>query len=249
MSGISILMYHQIGRFTPMKSHRAVYCDIGRFRTQMRALHTLGVPVLSMSEAVACLAGRAPLPRRAVVLSFDDGCDNFYENALPVLEFFGYPAIVYAIAGLAGGVAEWMAAHDHPTPSLMSFGRLREISAHGIEVGSHGMRHVRLAGMSPNRLRDEVAGSRERLEQELGQAVRHFCYPYGSHDLAAFDAVARAGYESGVTCQRAAATPAFDPLGLPRKAISYGDDLVGFLWKLFAKDAPKGVALSRARAA
>ncbi len=249
MSGISILMYHQIGRFAPMKSHRAVYCDVGRFRTQMRALHMLRMPVLSMSEAVACLAGRAPLPRRAVVLSFDDGCDNFYENALPVLESFGYPAIVYAIAGLAGGVAEWMAAHDHPTPSLMSFGRLREISARGIEVGSHGVRHVRLAGMSPDELRDEVSGSRERLEQELGQAVRHFCYPYGSHDLAALDAVGQAGYESAVTCQRAAATPAFDLLGLPRKAISYGDDLVGFLWKLYAKDAPKGVALSRARAA
>ncbi|MDT3679057.1 MAG: polysaccharide deacetylase family protein [Burkholderiaceae bacterium] len=248
MSGISILMYHQVGRFAPMRSHRAVYCDVGRFRMQMRALRALRVPVLSMSAALACLAGRAPLPQRAVVLSFDDGCENFYENALPVLESFGYPAIVYAIAGLAGGVAEWMAADGHPTPPLMGFARLREIVGRGIEVGSHGDGHVRLGGLPAERLRAEVCGSRDRLQQELGRAVPHFCYPYGSHDLAAIEAVADAGYESGVTCQRGAATPAFDPLALPRKAISYGDDVVGFLWKLYAKDAPKGVALSRPRA-
>ncbi len=248
MSAISILMYHQVGRFAPMRSHRAVYCDVGRFRLQMRALRALRVPVLSMSAALACLAGRAPMPPRAVVLSFDDGCENFYENALPVLESFGYPAIVYAIAGLAGGVAEWMSEDGHPTPPLMSFARLREIAGRGIEVGSHGDGHVRLAGLPAERLLAEVAGSRDRLEQELGRAVMHFCYPYGSHDLAAIEAVADAGYESAVTCQRGAATPAFDALALPRKAISYGDDLMGFLWKLYAKDAPKGVALSRPRA-
>jgi peptidoglycan/xylan/chitin deacetylase (PgdA/CDA1 family) len=247
MSGISILMYHQVGRFPPMKTHRAVYCDVGRFRLQMRTLRALRVPVLSMSETVACLRGQAPMPNRAVTLTFDDGCENFYENALPVLEEFGLPAIVYAITELAGGPATWLAADGHPTPPLMNFERLREIASRGIEVGSHGARHVRLEGLPPEALRAEVAGSRERLQDELGQRVQHFCYPYGSHDLAAVEAAADAGYESGVTCQRAAATPAFDLLALPRKAISYGDDIVGFLWKLYAKDAPKGQAIRRPR--
>ncbi len=245
MSGISILMYHQVGRFAPMKTHRAVYCDVGRFRMQMRTLRALGVPVLSMTEAAASLAGHAPMPQRAVVLSFDDGCENFYENALPVLESFGYPAIVHAIAGLAGGTADWMASDGHATPALMSFSRLREIARRGVEIGSHGASHLRLEGMPADRLRAEVSGSRARLEDALGRAVAHFCYPYGSHDRAALHAVAEAGYVSAVTCQRAAATRDFDLLALPRKAISYGDDVVGFLWKLYAKDAPKGAAVRR----
>jgi len=58
-------------------------------------------------------------------------------------------------------------------------------------------------------------------------------------------AAAEAGYSSGVTCQRGAATPGFDPLALPRKAISYGDNTAGFLWKLYLKDTPKGEALAR----
>ena len=242
---ISILMYHQVGHFPPMKTHRAVYCDLGRFRVQMRALRWLGVKVLSMSQAVAALSGQAPMPKRAVVLSFDDGCENFYEHALPVLQAQGYPAIVYAIAGLAGGPASWLAADGHPTPPLMSLARLRELPGLGVEVGSHAWSHVRLAQHPPEVQLRELQDSRQRLQDALGQDVPHVCYPYGSHNLQTLLAAEQAGYTSGVTCQRGAATPAFDLLALPRKAISYGDDVAGFLWKLYAKDAPKGEALRR----
>lgn len=245
MSGISILMYHQVGHFAPMQTHRAVYCDVGRFRMQMRALRALRVPVLSMSQAVAALSGQTPMPERAVVLTFDDGCENFYEHALPVLQEMGFPAIVYAIAGLTGGVAHWMATHDHPTPPLMSWARLRELAGLGVEIGSHAWSHIRLADQPAEVQHRELWESRQRLQDELGREVPHVCYPYGSHDEYTLEAAAQAGYTSGVTCQRGAATPAFDRLALPRKAISYGDNVAGFLWKLYAKDAPKGQALRR----
>lgn len=245
MSGISIFMYHQVGKFPPMKSHRAVYCDVGRFRAQMRALKLLGVKVLSMSQALAALRGEAPMPERAAVLTFDDGCENFYEHALPVLQDHGYPAIVYAIAGLAGGSAQWLAADDLPTPPLMTYARLREIAGLGVEVGSHALRHIRLAEHPVEVQRAEMLDSRQRLQQELGREVPHVCYPYGSHTVDTLKAAAEAGYSSGVTCQRGAATAQFDPLALPRKAISYGDNTLGFLWKLYLKDEPKGQALAR----
>ncbi len=247
MSGISILMYHQVGHFPPMKTHRASYCDVGRFRQQMRVLKWLGVPVISMSEALACLIGQRPMPHRAVVLTFDDGCENFHEHALPVLQEMGFPAIVYAIAGLTGGRAEWLAADGHPTPPLMTFARLRELPAAGIEVGSHALWHRRLADLDRSSQRSELVDSRQRLQDELGCAVPHVCYPYGAHSVTTLELAAEAGYRSGVTCQRGAATPAFDRLALPRKAISYGDDAFGFLWKLYLKDAAKGEALRRAR--
>jgi peptidoglycan/xylan/chitin deacetylase (PgdA/CDA1 family) len=242
---ISILMYHQVGHFAPMKTHRAVYCDVGRFQMQMRALRWLGVPVISMSQAVAALRGQAAMPQRAVVLSFDDGCANFYEHALPVLQAQGYPAIVYAIAGLVGGAASWLAADGHPTPPLMDVAQLRALSTLGIEVGSHAWSHIRLAEQAPQVQQQELSDSRQRLQDALGCAVPHVCYPYGSHNLDTLHAAAQAGYTSGVTCQRGAATPDFDLLALPRKAIAYGDDVIGFLWKLYAKDQPKGVALRR----
>lgn len=245
MSGISIFMYHQVGHFAPMRTHRASYCDVGRFRAQMQALKRLRVPVLSMSRASAVLAGEAPVLERAVVLTFDDGCENFYEHALPILQDHGFPAIVYAIAGMAGGDARWLAADGHPTPPLMGYPRLREIADLGVEIGSHAMSHVRLAEQPLDVQRTELRDSRERLQHELGHDVPHVCYPYGSHGVETLQAAAEAGYSSGVTCQRGAATPAFDPLALPRKAISYGDNALGFMWKLYMKDEPKGTALAR----
>lgn len=245
MSGISIFMYHQVGTFPDIRTHRASYCDAGRFRAQMRALRRLRVPVISMSDAARALRGEAPMPTRAVVLTFDDGCRNFRENALPVLEEFGFPSIVYAIAGMVGGEAEWLAEAGHATPPLMTWDELRDIQRRGVEIGSHSLHHIRLGDQDKDRQTQEVSQSRTLLEQELGKPVVHMCYPYGSHDLDTLRATAAAGYETGVTCQRAAATPAFDPLSIPRKAISYGDDTFGFLWKLYMKDAPKGEAVRR----
>jgi len=243
--GLSILMYHQVGHFPTMDTHRATYCNIGRFRVQMRALRLLGYSVIGMDRAVAALQGREPMPERAVVLTFDDGYENFYENALPILEGHGYPSIVYAVASQLGQHASWLAADGHVPAALMSASRLRDLAARGVEVGSHGMNHVRLRGLSPRAQLKELRDSRDQLAQILGRPVSHVCYPYGAHDLVTLHAAADAGYTTGVTCQRGAATPAYDLMALPRKAISQGDSLVGYWWKLAVKNAPKGSALTR----
>lgn len=245
MSGISILMYHQVGRFPTMQTHRASYCDVDRFAAQMGALARLRIPVLSMTEAGRALSGAAPMPRRAVVLTFDDGARNFREHALPVLRRHGFPAIVYAIAGMVGGRADWLAESGHPAAPLMGWDDLADIRASGIEIGSHALTHRRLADLSADQQAHELAESRRLLQDRLGAPVDHLCYPYGSHDAATLRAAATAGYATGVTCQRGAATPGFDLLALPRKAISQGDNTAGFLWKLFMKDRPKGEALRR----
>ena len=245
MNGVSILMYHQVGDFRRIKAHRAVFCHQRRFAAQMALLKRLGCSVLTMDQVLACVTGEAAVPPRAVAITFDDGYRNFYDTALPQLQRSGFPATVYVVAGLVGRTAAWLPADGLPAAPLMDASCLRELRRAGIAVGSHAMDHVPLAGLAADRLATELAGSRARLEDLLGEPVRHLCYPYGSHDLAVVQAAARAGYATGVTCQRARATRAFDPLALPRKAISLGDDLFGFLWKVGFKHGPKGVAVTR----
>ena len=247
MRGISILMYHQIGDFRGVSAHRAVYCQRRRFAAQMALLKALRCPVLGMDEVFACLSGDRPIPPRAVALTFDDGYRNFYEEALPVLQRHGFPATVYAIAG-AVGETDWLPGDGLPVAPLMDAGQLRACRRAGITVGSHALSHVPLAGLPAAALGRELTESRARLEDLLGEPVRHLCYPFGSHDLAAVETAATAGYATGVTCQRARATRAFDPLALPRKAVSLGDDLLGFLWKVAFKHAPKGTAVRRGSA-
>ncbi len=239
---ISILMYHQVGDFPPMDAHRSTYCHHRRFASQMAYLHRFGYRVLSMDEVVDALRGGRPIPSRAVALTFDDGYENFYEYAYPVLERYGFPAMVYLISGLVGRDSEWFATDGRATPPLMGPERVRQLRRAGIDFGSHGVSHVRLAQVDREQMRDEVVRSRQMLEGLLGEEIRHFCYPYGSHDAEVVEAARAAGYASAVTCVRAAAVPGMDLLALPRKAISYGDNLLGYFWKLTAKNRPKAAA-------
>ena len=240
--GVSILMYHQVGEFAPMAEHRSTYCDHRRFAAQMSWLHRLRYRVLRLDEALAGLRGERPLPPRAVVLTFDDGYENFYEYALPVLARFGFPAIVYALSDRLGQPSSWFAADGRATPPLMSAARLRELRRLGIDIGSHGLTHQRLAQIDREMAGVEIAHSKDRLQQLLGEPVDHFCYPYGSYDGAVVDMVSAAGYRSAVTCDRASAFADADPLRLPRKAISFGDSLAGYAWKLHMKTRPRADA-------
>jgi peptidoglycan/xylan/chitin deacetylase (PgdA/CDA1 family) len=237
---ISILMYHQVGQFAPMKAHRANYCDHRRFAAQMAMLRRLGWTVLDLDQALDCLYGRSPTPPRAVVLTFDDAYDNFFDYALPVLQRHQLPATVYAISGWLGRSAAWFAKDPgRPIPHLMNGARLRALHAAGITIGSHTAQHVKLGEASAKTRRAELALSKAALEDLLGEPVRHVSYPFGSFDLDTVRAAAEAGYVSATTCLRGAATMADHPLALPRKAISFGDDLIGFWWKLAVKNAPK----------
>ena len=236
---ISILMYHQVGEFPAMRAHRANYCDHRRFARQMGLLHALGWTVLDLDQALAGLRGEGPLPARGAVLTFDDGYDNFADFALPVLARYGFTATVYAISGWLGQPIRWHGDEPgRPRPRLMDAGRLREIQAAGITIGSHTVTHARLAELEPAAQRRELRDSKAALEDLLGSPVRHLCYPFGSFDLAAVRAAREAGYASATTCLRGAARVADHPLALPRKAISFGDSLLGFAWKLGFKHAP-----------
>lgn len=242
---INILMYHQVGDFPPMKGHRSTYCHHKRFARQMAYLARFGYTVLSMDQVLACLRGERPIPPKAVALTFDDGYENFYEYAWPVLQKHGFPAMVYLISDLLGQPASWFAADGRATPPLMSAARVRQLRGEGVDFGSHTASHIRLAEQDTARIREEIGRSKAALEDVLGEAIDHFCYPFGSHDRRAVDAVADAGYLSATTCVRAPATVADDPLTLPRKAISYGDNLLGYFWRLHMKNTPKHAFIRR----
>jgi peptidoglycan/xylan/chitin deacetylase (PgdA/CDA1 family) len=237
---LSILMYHQVGRFEPMRAHRANYCDAGRFARQMWMLAHGGFNVIGLEDALAGLRGERRIPPRAVVLTFDDAYAGFIDHALPALREHGFPATVYAISGWLGKRMRW--ANPSPgraEPRLMSADELRSVQREGIMIGSHGATHRKLAALGVDDQRRELVESRTELEDRLGAPVEHLCYPFGSFDRHSLRLAAEAGYRSATTCLRGAATPFDHPLLLPRKAISFGDSLIGVAWKLLIKHRPK----------
>ncbi len=237
---LSILMYHQVGVFSRPKAHRAVFCHVKRFKAQMAYLKATGFSVLSMEQAMACLFGQQPLPKRSVVLTFDDGYENFREHAWPVLQAHGFPASVFLVSDLLGKTSSWLNKDFAQRPPLMSASTVRQLAHEGVSFGSHACSHPRLSQLSDAQMRREVFDSKAALQDVLGREVLDFCYPYGDYNARTCELVQEAGYRSGLTCIKGPANTAHNPFEIPRKAISYGDNLIGFAWKLHVKNKRKG---------
>ena len=135
---------------------------------------------------------RAGRQRGLVGITFDDGYVNVLEAAVPELQRRGFTATVFIISGRLSGTNDW---DEGPAWPLLSGGQVGELATAGMEIGSHGATHVRLAGLDAEQLEAEVSGSRASLGELLGTPVRGFAYPYGSMDAAARRAVHEAGYD------------------------------------------------------
>ena len=237
---ISILMYHQIGVYPRPDTHRALFCHIDRFRSQLRYLKLAGFDVLTLEQARQSLFEGRPLPRKAAVITVDDGFDDFRTHAWPALQEFNFPATVFLVNSLIGKRAAWLESERTDVPALMNADAIRQLHREGAHFGSHAMSHPRLSKLPTPAMRSEIFDSKAALEDLLGAEVADFCYPYGDYNDTAPRLVEEAGYRTGLTCVRGSANTATTPFELPRKAISYGDNLIGFAWKLHMKNKRKG---------
>ena len=185
-----VLMYHSISPSAEPDPHRLrVHPD--RLDSHLRLLRRLGLRGVSLTELVrAADRGEAA---GLVGITFDDGYTDFLDHAVPVLQRHGMTGTVYVVAGRMGRQNEW---DTGPRLDIMDADRVRAVAAAGQEVGSHTMTHARLAGADPAVLAAEVGESRRVLEDVLQAEVASFCYPYGSYDQAAADAVRAAGYDN-----------------------------------------------------
>ncbi len=210
----AILMYHSVAPY--QEDPYLVTVSPERFDRQMQWLRRRGLRGVSMRDL---LAGQANGSRRGLVgLTFDDGYADFATYAVPVLRSYGFTATVFPIAGLLGGDNSWDA--KGPRKPLMTAGQLREVASEGMEIGSHGLRHVSLVSVASEALAAETEESRRLLQELSGQDIGGFCYPYGHIDGRVVDQVRAAGYTYGCAIWRSDFT---GPHALPRTYIGDSD--------------------------
>jgi len=227
---LSILMYHQVGEFENVTRLKANFCHVKRFEQQMRFLRRWGYHVISLTDAIRGLRGEINLPKHSVVITFDDGYENFYQYAYPILKELQLPSTVYAVSGMVGKPSDWLYEDDIAPAPLMTLAQMQEVQQHGVDFGSHAISHPRLSKIDPAQMRQEVFESKRQLESLLDRPVEHICYPYGDHDASVVEASREAGYLSGTTIVKGSAWAEHDSLALPRKAISFNDSLYRF-WR------------------
>ncbi|WP_079063563.1 polysaccharide deacetylase family protein [Peterkaempfera griseoplana] len=183
------LLYHSVDRGTQDPDPFTVTPE--RFAAQMRWLDRHGLRGVGMAELLrAAAGGRAA---GLVGLTFDGGYADFLHGALPVLQSYGFTATVYVVADRLGGHSTWNP--ETPGRQLLTAGQVAAVADAGMEIGSHGMAHTALPGLTGEVLATETARSREVLRAVAGRPVEGFCYPYGEVDSRSLAAVRAAGYD------------------------------------------------------
>ncbi|MCH8132499.1 MAG: polysaccharide deacetylase family protein [Myxococcales bacterium] len=206
----------------------AVYDDqVAVFVRHLKRLQQIG-DFVTTSDLLEMLRGELVVDRPMFHLSFDDGFDNNYRNAFPVLEELEIHATFFVPSAYVGSSDQeawdlwWLKDQGIRPTRPLDWRQVREMHAAGHEIGSHTRRHVRLSDISrdKDRLEDEIAGSKREIEDELGDACRSIAWPYGTpadFDAAARAAVETAGYDACFSAVRGPLVPRqVDMMSIPR---------------------------------
>lgn len=235
--GILILMYHRVN--DDIKKELSV--TVSDFRWQMEYLNKHGYRVITLDEALGRYA--ASRKKKYVVLTFDDGYEDFYKNAYPVLLEYGYPAVLYVVPGYIEtcGVFSW--DQDIGESRLMDWNQIATIKDSAlIQIGSHTLTHADLDALNEEETRRELGQSRELLEEKLGQKVSHFAYPRGIMTLCAVE-TARGLYKTAVSIfegDSIGSPKGFDPMKVRRAPVQRSDGRYLFPARLKGWLAPEG---------
>lgn len=198
---IPILMYHQIDEPPPRAAPlRGLFVTPGSFARQMALLKLMGYRGVSMSDIEPYLSGEQQ--GKVVGLTFDDGYQNNFRYALPILKKQGFTATCYGVSGMMGATNSWDSHLGIAESPLMTQDEWRMWRNAGMDIGSHTRTHSDLRKLGIEEAKNEIAGSKLELENVLDCEVRHFCYPYGWFEPNHVAMVEDAGYVTATSTQR-----------------------------------------------
>lgn len=216
---MTILLFHRITDIIPEDS---LTVSPRRFR-QICQMLARSFHVVPLGEIFRILRAGERMPRRTVAITFDDSyLDNL--DASRVLADCGLPATFFIPTDFIGSdlVFDW----DRNLPSMpnLSWDDVRTMARMGFEIGSHTVTHANLGAVSYEQARNEIFGSKTIIEEQLGQRVRWFAYPFGglNHLRSEYaPLITEAGYDGGVSAYGGFIRPGIEDRVLPREAVPY----------------------------
>jgi peptidoglycan/xylan/chitin deacetylase (PgdA/CDA1 family) len=185
---VPVLMYHEVRVPPPGAPNPGLFVSARTFAAQAAWLERNGYRGVSMDALRRAWAGRARMPRRPVVLTFDDGYRSVYRNVVPALKRLHWPGVLYLELGNTRN-------RDGVTRAEVK----SMVHDDGWELGSHTITHPDLTKIPRGQLREETTGARDLIRRWFHQTPRDFCYPAGRFNRAVIKAVRRAGYLTATT--------------------------------------------------
>ncbi|UCI07181.1 trifunctional glycosyltransferase/class I SAM-dependent methyltransferase/polysaccharide deacetylase [Mesorhizobium sp. B1-1-8] len=211
---IPVLMYHSVADDGPAALAR-FRCTPAAFGSQMAWLRANGFHAISSEQLERLIANRQPFAGRPVLITFDDGFQNFADHAWPTLRKNDLTAEVFLVTDLVGESAQWDAISGPPAP-LMDAATVRRLAGEGAFFGSHLATHRAIDGLSSSELAAELLRSRMFIEKWTGRPTTAFAAPYSVTDRRLGRLARECGYRIGFGGRHGPAGLDGDPIDLPR---------------------------------
>jgi peptidoglycan/xylan/chitin deacetylase (PgdA/CDA1 family) len=231
---VPILVYHSISDNLFGKSHPYSHINTSPevFRRQMRCLHQEGYRSIGLNELIKGFEVGLDLTK-TVVITFDDGYQDFLTEAMPILKQYGFMATVFLATGRIQQTSMRLEGVDY-----LTWSEVRELHQEGIEFGSHTVTHPDLRCLGPEQIEYELGYSKEVIEQQLGTSINSFAYPFPFPEentdftRLLLDELENQGFENGVTTILGRASLRHNRFFLPRLPVNTWDDQSFFRAKL-----------------
>ena len=180
---ILVLNYHQI-----QNKSTSLSIPLADFEAQMSYLKSNGYVSITPDELYSGLNGELELPKKPVLITFDDGYADNYTNAFPILKYYGMRATIFVIPAFVG-------VYDN----YLTWDEIREMENGGITIESHTMHHYKLEELADDEIRSELLNSKQILEENLGHPVEFLAYPTGTYNLHIAGIAKEVGYKGAFT--------------------------------------------------
>lgn len=213
---VPVLLYHHVV-LDDLATKDTCYCvSITNFQAQMSWLAEHGYTGIPVTQLVDVLQNGGQLPPRPVAITFDDGMQDIYTTAFPIMQHYGFSGTLFLIAGWING------------EGVMNTPEIQAMISAGWEIGSHSMTHFDLTS-DFSQLRYQLFDSRNLLEEMFGVPVNTLAYPFGLFNSTVVDKVAAYGYQAAFGLGRGYLQTSNQRFDLIREEVRASYDLPQFI--------------------
>jgi peptidoglycan/xylan/chitin deacetylase (PgdA/CDA1 family) len=194
---IRVLMYHSISEHIKKEKHNKWRVKPKDFEKQMNWFYKNNWKSFTISELVKL----DKIPEKSFVITFDDGYEDNFTNAFPVLQKYNFKATIYLVPNQT--INHWEEKNTSILSNLLNNEQILQMQNSGlVEFGSHTLSHVNLSKTDEFQLEKELIESKKEIEKITNKECEAFAYPYGKFDDKIVQAVKNAGYKNATVVKR-----------------------------------------------
>ena len=229
---IPVLYYHKIDYPKKDAVFKGLYVAPKQFKRQISLLKFLGYEAINPKEILSFIKGHKISVKKPILITFDDGYENNYLNAYPILKSAGFTSMIFISSGFIGKKNAVSDEREKVKENFLNKTEIKEMFKDGFFIGSHGINHYYLDRLEEGVMIGELIASKAYLENITGSSVDFFSYPFGDYNANVMRAVKNAGYKAAFTTVNGKIEAGDNSFELKRISVNGYNNIFNFIFKI-----------------